>query len=48
MSQAAAQLKDPQALYRDGTLDTLGVDDGALAEYGFAALNRRLDLIGYR
>ena len=30
----------------DGAFDALGVDDGALAEFGFGALNRRLALIG--
>ncbi len=30
----------------DGAFDALGVDDGALAEFGLGALNRRLALIG--
>jgi hypothetical protein len=30
----------------DGTLDALGVEEGALAEFGLGALNRRLALIG--
>ncbi len=31
---------------REGAFDALGVDDGALAEFGLGALNRRLSLIG--
>ena len=30
----------------DGALDALGVEEGALAEFGLGALNRRLNLIG--
>jgi hypothetical protein len=30
----------------EGAFDGLGVDDGALAEFGLGALNRRLALIG--
>ena len=30
----------------EGAFDALGIDDGALAEYGLGALNRRLALIG--
>ena len=30
----------------DGAWDVLGVEDGALAEFGLGALNRRLGLIG--
>ena len=30
----------------EGAFDALGVDDGALAEYGLGALNRRLAIIG--
>jgi ribonucleoside-diphosphate reductase beta chain len=30
----------------DGALDALGIDQGALAEFGLSALNRRLALIG--
>jgi ribonucleoside-diphosphate reductase beta chain len=30
----------------DGALDVLGVEAGALAEFGLGALNRRLNLIG--
>jgi ribonucleoside-diphosphate reductase beta chain len=30
----------------DGAFDALGIDDGALAEFGLGALNRRLALIG--
>ena len=30
----------------EGAFDALGVDDGALAEFGLGALNRRLQLIG--
>ena len=30
----------------EGAFDALGVDDGALAEFGLGALNRRLSLIG--
>jgi ribonucleoside-diphosphate reductase beta chain len=30
----------------DGAFDALGIDDGALAEYGLGALNRRLAVIG--
>ncbi|HEX5821233.1 MAG TPA: hypothetical protein VFY30_05640, partial [Solirubrobacterales bacterium] len=30
----------------EGAFDALGVDDGALAEFGLGALNRRLALIG--
>ena len=30
----------------DGALDALGVEEGALAEFGLDALNRRLAVIG--
>ena len=30
----------------EGAFDALGVDEGALAEFGFGALNRRLAIIG--
>jgi hypothetical protein len=30
----------------EGAWDVLGVEDGALAEFGLGALNRRLELIG--
>jgi hypothetical protein len=49
----ALSLKSPRELYFDweraqseGAWDALGVEDGALAEYGLGALTRRLDLIG--
>jgi ribonucleoside-diphosphate reductase beta chain len=31
---------------QEGAFDALGVEDGALAQFGLGALNRRLDLIG--
>ena len=30
----------------EGALDVLGVEDGALAEFGLGTLNRRLTIIG--
>ncbi len=42
LPHVAASLSPPG----EGALDILGVDDGALAEFGLGALNRRLALIG--